>query len=146
MAMEQMSVGSLMHAEILWKTAVDTADKEDATSLLQNRFVALFMERLLKRERYLGALTGRHLSACAVLLKATGLEESLLATATEESLSHAEQIVNNEHSVEDSEEQGLSEKHVQDLISVRIFSRNIITIEKVDRNTHLLSHFVSFLC
>lgn len=115
MAMEQMSVGSLMHAEMLWKAAVDTNDKEELTSL-QNRFVTLFVEQLLKRERYLGGLTERHLSGCAALVKATGLEESLVATATEESLSQAEQIADHKH-LEGSEEQGLSERQVQDLIT-----------------------------
>ncbi|KAF9939593.1 hypothetical protein BGZ65_010060 [Modicella reniformis] len=137
MAIDQISVGSLMHAEILWDAAIDAAN-QDTMSLLQNRFMGLFIERLLKRERYQGTLTEKQLSACAVLLKATDtdLKESLVATATEESLSCVEQIVSrgetmvlkpldeNEDADQldvdvdvDSEDQTLSEKDIQELIS-----------------------------
>ena len=125
MAMEQLTVGSLMHAEILWEVAVDVANSGDLVSLLQHRIVALYMEKLLNRERYLGALT-EHLSACGALLKASSLSETIVATALEDSLSQAEKILNRREEPSSSPldnmplgEQELSEKHVEDLVTVR---------------------------
>lgn len=123
--MEQLTVGSLMHAEILWEAAVDVANSGDLVSLLEHRIVALYMEKLLNRERYLGALT-EHLSACGTLLKASNLSETIVATALEESLSRAEKIVNRREEPSSSPsdnmplgEQELSEKRVEDLVTVR---------------------------
>ncbi|KAF9350177.1 hypothetical protein BGX34_001374 [Mortierella sp. NVP85] len=123
MAMEQLTVGSLMHAEILWEAAVDVANSGDLVSLLQHRIVGLYMEKLLNRERYLGTLT-EHLNACGALLKASNLSETIVSTALEEGLSQAEKILNRREEPSSSPldnmplgEQELSEKQVEDLIT-----------------------------
>ncbi|KAI8345587.1 hypothetical protein B0O80DRAFT_269752 [Mortierella sp. GBAus27b] len=117
MALEQLSVGSLMHAKILWEAASDTANREGETPLLHNRFVALFVGRFLKREQYQQALTSQDLKNCALLFKVCGLEEQVRVMTIEESLSQAEQVVSLGEKARDSQESGLSEKHVQDLIT-----------------------------
>ncbi|KAI1320684.1 hypothetical protein EDD11_010218 [Mortierella claussenii] len=85
MAMEQLDVGVLMHLDLLSEAAM-AANNDDKRMSLHNPYVALLMERLLKRDKYLDALTQTsRLRACAALLRASDLDSTLLTDVADES-------------------------------------------------------------
>ncbi|KAF9352724.1 hypothetical protein BGX26_009493 [Mortierella sp. AD094] len=97
MTIEQISAGSIIHLDVLCKEAATAVDNEDTMLLLQNPYVALCIEHLLKRENYVEALTKSRLNACTVLLKSTCLGDSQLMELAEENFVRAEQIL--EHQI-----------------------------------------------
>ncbi|KAF9438482.1 hypothetical protein BGZ76_007601 [Entomortierella beljakovae] len=101
MTMEQISVGSTIHLEVLCKEALEAADDEDAMLLFQNPYVALCIEHVMKREVYIGSLTRSHLNSCAVLVKLAGLEESQLSIIIEENFGNAEKVAEKLSEIED---------------------------------------------
>jgi hypothetical protein len=129
MALEQISAGSIMHLEVLCEAITAADGNEDILLSLQNPYVTLFMERFLERSTYLGALTGRHLSACAALLKAIYPEDQLLASITEACFHRIEGLLEQRNGssssrltdIEETEQSGewtWTESGVQEVITV----------------------------
>ncbi|KAF9113716.1 hypothetical protein BGX27_000930 [Mortierella sp. AM989] len=134
LTMEQISAGLLIHLDVLCKEAEAAVENEDIMLLLQNPYVALCMERLLKREIYVGTLT-KSLNACAVLLKSANLDESQLAEITEENFVRAEQILEHQHHATSANERpsglAFTEENAQDLITA-LQNLNILGIDAQD--------------
>ncbi|KAF9581346.1 hypothetical protein BGW38_001679, partial [Lunasporangiospora selenospora] len=99
MAMEQLVVGSTTHLEVLFQGAELALQKNDDMVLsLQNPYVVLLMERLLRRKEddyYLETLEGTTLSRCKTLFGcvSASLDDGFVAAVTEESLLCAEHIL-----------------------------------------------------
>ncbi|KAF8979549.1 hypothetical protein BGZ46_005284 [Entomortierella lignicola] len=127
MTIEQTTARSLIHLDVLCEEVVAAVDNEDILLLFQNPYVSLCLERLFKRQVYLDALTKNRLSACAVLLKSSSLEETQLAELVEENFIRAEQVLKISSTPTSSDELQtnepisglrLTEENVQALVTV----------------------------
>ncbi|CAO3573904.1 unnamed protein product [Mortierella alpina] len=116
LAIEQISAHSFMHLETLGEILDVIADSnEDLVPLPRSSNLFAFLERLLRRDEYLGALQEKHLMTCSALLKCVVVDEEtpLVAGVMEENFVRAEKILDRCEQLSQTQMNGVEENSLE---------------------------------
>ncbi|KAF9573120.1 hypothetical protein EC968_008969 [Mortierella alpina] len=95
-AIEQIPARSFMHLETLGEILdVIAGSNEEPAPFTQSSTLFAFLERLLRRDEYLGAMQEKHLVTCSALLKCILMDEEapVITGITEDNFARAEEIL-----------------------------------------------------